>query len=113
MKNSFNRREFLKTSTVAAGAVVAAFPSLVRGQNLNSKLKIAGIGIGGMGGNNLRNLESENTVSTCDEDHNYAGLVIKLEPGATLYTDYRVVTDKHMGFGDVLIVTPGLTHAVK
>src|SRR5215469_13908856 len=112
MKNSFNRREFLKTSTVAAGAVVAAFPSLVRGQNLNSKLNIAGIGIGGMGGNNLRNLESENIVALCDVDQNYAAPVIKRYPGAKLYTDYRELLDKQKDVDAVLIATPDHTHAV-
>ena len=41
MKNPPNRRQFLKTTALAAGAVAFGFPALVRGKNLNSKLNIA------------------------------------------------------------------------
>ena len=42
-----NRRTFLQTTALAAGAVAFGVPTLVRGQNLNSKLNIAAVGIGG------------------------------------------------------------------
>ena len=43
-----DRREFIKTSSLAAGALAFGVPALVRGQHLNSKLNIACIGIGGL-----------------------------------------------------------------
>jgi hypothetical protein len=33
-----DRREFIKTSSLAAGALAFGVPALLRGQNLNSKL---------------------------------------------------------------------------
>lgn len=112
MSDSLNRRDFIKNTALAAGALTVAFPSVVRGQNLNSKLNIAGIGIGGMGSNNLRNLESENIVALCDVDHHYAAPVIKRYPGAKLYTDYRELLDKQKDIDAVLVATPDHTHAV-
>ena len=44
-----DRREFIKTSSLATGALAFGVPTLLRGQNLNSKLNIACIGIGGKG----------------------------------------------------------------
>ena len=43
-----DRREFIKTGTLAAGAVAFGVPRLVRAQNLNSKLNIGCVGF--MGG---------------------------------------------------------------
>ncbi len=44
-----DRREFIKTSSLAAGALAFGVPALLRGQNLNSKLNIACVGISGKG----------------------------------------------------------------
>ena len=49
------RREFVG-SAIAAGAVFAHAPALLRGQNLNSKLDIAVIGAGGRGNASLNEL---------------------------------------------------------
>ena len=47
--------------------VVAARPAFLRGQNLNSKLNIAVIGVGGRGGANISGVKSgENIVALCD-----------------------------------------------
>ncbi len=43
----------------------------------SEKMNVAGIGVRGMGGANLRNLESENIVALCDVDPNYvAGILV-------------------------------------
>ncbi len=49
------RRQF---GRAIAGATVAAWaaPAVVRGRNLNEKLNIACIGVGGRGGSNLRDV---------------------------------------------------------
>jgi len=63
---SGSRRSFLKSASVATGAIAFGVPTLLRGQNLNEKLNLAVIGTGGRGGANLRSVESENIVALCD-----------------------------------------------
>src|SRR4051794_28257231 len=60
-----SRREFAKAM---AGTAVGAFamPAIVRGRNLNEKLNIAMIGVGGRGAANLGGVSSENIVALCD-----------------------------------------------
>jgi len=111
------RRSFLK-STAAAVATPAVFhivPRHVLGKGQtppSEKLNIAGIGVGGMGGDNLRELESENIVALCDVDLNYAAETIKRYPGAKVFTDYRVMLEKQKDIDAVVIATPDHTHAV-
>jgi len=85
-----NRRDFLAGSMAAAVTVVPRHVLGGAGQNPPSeKLNIAGIGVGGMGKNNLRQLESENIVALCDVDREYAAPVFKRYPKAKVYTDFR------------------------
>src|SRR5664279_1012887 len=63
-----DRREFIKTSSLAAGALAFGVPALLRGQNLNSKLNIACVGIGGKGRSDTDACAGENIVALCDVD---------------------------------------------
>src|ERR1700678_3101400 len=63
-----DRREFIKTSSLAAGALVFGAPAFLRGQNLNSKLNIACVGIGGKGRSDTDACADENIVALCDVD---------------------------------------------
>src|ERR1700730_16259803 len=63
-----DRREFIKTSSLTAGALAFGVPALLRGQNLNSKLNIACIGIGGKGRSDTDACADENIVALCDVD---------------------------------------------
>ena len=109
-----SRRRFL--ATTATTAAVTIVPSHVLGGPRNKppseKLNIAGIGVGGMGKSNLRQLESENIVALCDVDHNYAAETFKRYPKAKVYTDYRKMLDKQKDIDAVVIATPDHTHAV-
>ena len=59
----FNRRGFLKSSAIFAGATLIS-PNLLSCQNPNSKLNIAVIGVGGRGRANYNPvLETENIVA--------------------------------------------------
>ena len=59
------RRQFGRV--VASSALgTMAVPAIVRGRNLNEKLNIAMIGVGGRGAANLEQVASENIVALCD-----------------------------------------------
>lgn len=109
-----NRRRFLAATALASSSLILPRRLLAGSGEAppSEKLNIAGIGFGGMGGSNLKNLESENIVALCDVDHNYAAPVIKRYPGAKLYTDYRAMLDQRKDIDAVLIATPDHTHAV-
>jgi len=109
-----DRRRFLANSATVAAALVV--PRHVLGGPGHSppseKLNIAGVGIGGMGRSNLRQLESQNIVALCDVDHNYAAKTFKRYPRAKAYYDYRKMLDKQKDIDAVMIATPDHTHAV-
>ncbi len=106
-----SRRGFLTRSTLAGAAAVGAVRA-ARSQGPNDKLNIAAVGIGGMGGSNLRNLTSERIVALCDVDEAYAASVFEAFPEAKRYKDYRAMLDKQSDIDAVLIATPDHTHAV-
>lgn len=109
-----NRRRFLGTTAATAAATVVPRHVLARatGGVLSEKLNVAGIGVGGMGRSNLRQLESENIVALCDVDHEYASKTFKRYPKAKIYTDFRRMLDKQKDIDAVVIATPDHTHAV-
>ena len=109
-QHGITRRTFAASTL---GTLAFTFiPSLLLGADAPSnKLNIAGIGVGGMGGN-LAAVESENIVALCDVDSDYAAKTIKKYPDARLYKDYRVMLEKEKGIDAVIIATPDHTHAV-
>ncbi len=123
------RREFVG-SAIAAGAVFAHAPAVLRGQNLNSKLNIAVIGAGGRGRASINELTldpanppkrtdgsgsldkhpDENIVALCDinqESLDSAGVRF---PKAQKFTDLRKVFDKPGAFDSVVVATAEHTH---
>ena len=110
-----DRRDFIKTSSLAAGALAFGMPALLRGQNLNSKLNIACIGIGGKGRSDMNACAGENIVALCDVD---SGSVVyetqtKKYPSAKFYKDFRQMFDQ-MGnqIDAVTVSTPDHMHAI-
>ncbi|MFZ1290499.1 MAG: Gfo/Idh/MocA family oxidoreductase [Melioribacteraceae bacterium] len=107
-----SRRSFIKSSTMATLAI-NYIPFSLRGSNVPSnKLNIAAVGIGGMGGANLRNCENENIVALCDVDSEYAAETIKRYPNAKVYTDFRIMLEKQKDINAIVVATPDHTHAV-
>ena len=114
------RRAFLAASTVtlAAGCATTAPPRIntarvVPGKHSpNAKLNIAGIGIGGMGRNNLAACAEENIVALCDVDHKHAAPIFEKYPQASRHWDYRELLDaRGKDIDAVIIATPDHTHA--
>ena len=114
MKN-LNRRSFLKSSTLFAGATLIS-PSILRSKNINNRLNIAVIGVGGRGRANWSPiLNSENIVAMCDVDDKRANDGYKniksAFPDVKKFTDFRVMFDKmHKEIDAVIISTPDHTH---
>jgi predicted dehydrogenase len=97
----------MAATTVALGVA----PALLRGQNLNNKLNIAVIAVGGRGGSNLESVSSENIVALCDVNgHNLAAAAAK-HPQASKYTDFRKLFDHAKDFDAVVVSTCEHTHA--
>jgi predicted dehydrogenase len=112
---SIPRRTFL-ASTAAATAGFTIVPRHVLGGQAtpapSDKLNIAGVGVGGMGKNNLGKCETENIVALCDVDFGLADPVFKKYPNAKQYKDFRVMLDEQKDIDAVIVATPDHTHAV-
>ncbi len=78
----------------------------------SEKLHLAGIGIGGQGGADLEEMQSENIVALCDVDSDYAAKTFAKYPKAKRYGDYREMLEKEPGVDAVVIGTPDHQHAI-
>ena len=113
---SLTRRGFIGTTAATAAGITILPSQVVSGlghQSPSDKLRIAGIGIGGKGQVNLRNMNSENIVALCDIDWNYAAKTFGQYPAARRYMDYRIMLEEmNKDIDAVVIATPDHTHAV-
>lgn len=75
------------------------------------KLRIAGIGVGGMGFNNMTNLASEDIVALCDVDQHHADRAFEKFPDAKRWRDFREMLEKQPEIDAVMVATPDHTHA--
>jgi predicted dehydrogenase len=76
-------------------------------------LRIAGVGVGGMGRRYLQGCSTERIVVFCDVDHSFAAPVFRKYPGARIYTDWRQMFDKEeKNIDAVVVATPDHNHAV-
>lgn len=111
-----NKRDFLKKSGIGALGLMAA-PSVLNAKTTapEGKLRTAHIGVGNMGGEDLRDISSHDeveVVALCDVDAINLSKARKLHPGARVFFDYRVMLDEMADEIDAVIVsTPDHTHA--
>jgi hypothetical protein len=116
MKSSLNRRRFLsKSATAGAGLLILSNSRLAFAYDANSKLNIAGIGVGGQGRGNLDAFHrlGNNLVALCDVDTKRAGDIYQKHPDAKPYQDFRRMFDEmEKKIDAVLVATPDHTHAV-
>jgi predicted dehydrogenase len=114
-----NEKKITRRSLMGAAAGVAAFTIVPRhvlggvGQTPPSeKINIAGVGIGGQGGADLRELSSQNIVALCDVDWAHAAGTFKRYPDAKKYKDFREMLDKEdKNIDGVVVGTPDHLHA--
>lgn len=122
MKNnsSFTRRDFVKTTSVAAiGTPLILKSSLVKGAGISAasdKINLGIIGCGGLGKANLfAAAEHPDVVVTaaCDVwKERLDPVVEKYKATCTAYTDYRELL-LHKGLDAVIIATPAHWHAIQ
>jgi len=115
--SNISRRSFIQTGTAAAAALTIV-PNSVLGKSHGhmsptDKMNIVGIGVGGMGAANLRNMETENIVALCDVDWRYSKPVFDKYPQAKRYWDYRKMYDElGSSIDGVMVATADHTHAI-
>lgn len=79
----------------------------------SDKLNVAGVGVGGMGRSNLRNMNSENIVALCDVDWKYSQKTFNDYPKAKKFWDWRKMLEEMEDEIDAIVVaTADHTHAV-
>jgi hypothetical protein len=109
----WNRRDFLKSTAAAAAVATFGVPTLLRAQNLNSKLNIAAIGAGGKGSSDINCVDSENIYALCDADLDNSAEQRKNHPDAKFYQDYRKMLDEcGKSIDAVMVSTPDHFHAI-
>jgi predicted dehydrogenase len=112
-----SRRRFISTSSAALAGFTIVPRYTVSGLGYKApsdKLNVAGVGISGMGRNNIANVaKTENVVALCDVDWGEASQeIFKMYPGAGQFKDYRVMLDTRKDIDAVIVATPDHTHAV-
>ncbi len=114
--NTLSRRRFL-AAMAATGMSITVVPRHVLGQAAgqqapSDKLRIAGIGVGGRGANDISEVSGESLVALCDVDDSKAADTFKKFPNASRYKDFRVMLDKEADNIDAVVIgTPDHIHA--
>lgn len=111
-----SRRDFLRGSSLG----IAGFLLLQNSRSAftyaaNSKLNVAGIGVGGQGRGDLDNIATAGSeiVALCDVDQARSADTFKKYSRAKPFKDFRVMLDQIAGEIDAVVVaTPDHTHAV-
>jgi predicted dehydrogenase len=108
--HKINRRCFIK-STAAGAASIPLFSIGKPGASANSKINVAVVGAGGMGGYAVGQAAKENFAAICDVDDNRAANAFKKNPDVPRFKDFRVMLDKlGKDIDAVAISTPDHTH---
>ncbi|MBC8371147.1 MAG: Gfo/Idh/MocA family oxidoreductase [Planctomycetes bacterium] len=119
MSKKLSRRKFLRNSAVTA--VVAPTASQLLGSCASApnlavgKLRHAAIGVGGMGGADLKQIAAHkdvDIVALCDVDANNLAAASKLHPNARVYVDWRELLEaEYHNLDSVNVTTPDHMHA--
>ncbi len=113
--SSLNRRHFLQQTGLGTGALLLGFPAIVRGQNLNSRINVAGIGVGGQGDGDVDRAADcgGQIVALCDVDSRMIDKKAAKYPEARKFADFRKMLEE-MGesIDAVTISTPDHLHGM-
>ena len=119
LKTASNRRDFLKTSAVAAASFMIVPRHVLGGNGFlapSDRLLVAGVGVGGKGESDLSNFAKSGKADIaflCDVDDRRAAKSRASFPKAKYYKDWREMMDKeHKNFDAVSVSTPDHNHAV-
>jgi predicted dehydrogenase len=114
-----SRREFLKTSTIAAAGFMIVPRFVLGGKGYiapSDRLIIASVGAGGKGADDIGHFsktEKAEIAYLCDVDDARAAGTVKKFPKAKYYKDWRELFDKESkSFDAVSVSTPDHTHAI-
>jgi len=115
-ESGISRRNFIGKSTAAMAGFTILPSNVISGFGYKApsdKLNIVGVGVGGMGFGNLKNMETDNIVGLCDVDWKYADRAFKHFPKAKKFKDFRKMYDE-MGksIDAVMVATADHTHAI-
>jgi hypothetical protein len=109
------RRSFLKNTGLTTGAFVLGAPAIVRGQNLNSRINVAAIGVGGKGKDDIRETVAAggNIVALCDVDAGMLGEMAVNHPEARKFVDFRKMLNEMGDSIDAVVISaPDHVHGV-
>ncbi|HIE98317.1 MAG TPA: Gfo/Idh/MocA family oxidoreductase [Planctomycetes bacterium] len=113
MSRTIQRRQFVKAS--AALAACSVLPSPVKAFSPNARLRTAHVGVGGMGGADLKSVSSHAGVEVaalCDVDAKILKAAAATFPNARTFRDYREMISTVGDTIDAVVVsTPDHTHA--
>lgn len=113
MRSNLSRRKAIQTMTGGVGLVLS--PWIARAALVNSKLRTAHIGVGGMGAADLADVSSHAMVEVaalCDVDSQRLQAASAKHPQAKIFADYREMLNKLGDSIDAVVVsTPDHTHA--
>jgi predicted dehydrogenase len=109
------RRNFLQTTGLGTGAMLLGAPAIVRGQNLNSRINIASIGVGGKGDSDVNDAAKcgGTIVALCDVDGRTLDKKGAQYPDAKKFVDFRkMLEEMDKSIDAVTISTPDHLHGI-
>ncbi|MFM8792705.1 MAG: Gfo/Idh/MocA family protein, partial [Solirubrobacterales bacterium] len=109
-----DRRTFVGGMAAAGAAISIPRPLYAwAGEQPSQKLRIACIGVGGMGFSDVRGVAGEQLVAFADVDDRSAERAYRAYPSVKRYRDFREMLEKERNNIDAVTVsTPDHTHAV-
>ena len=115
-KSFFSRRKFLISTATATLAAPSLLRAGISDPKQKKRLRHVCIGVGGMGGHDLKNFQQHpgvDIVALCDVDETRLKKAAEGVPGARLYTDWRELLKKEKNnFDSVNVTVPDHNHFV-